>query len=325
LAAGGGGAIAAWNPDQAPEAYSRGIYKLPGNLVMLGFLARLAARSMKQLFQSLLTQEQWFFAWRRRRPNELPGTALQEKSLTFQWPPSGRYFADPFLIKHDGRSCIFFEDFDQRIRRAGISYVDLDAAGHASQAKSVVSPDYHLSYPFVFAHEGQVYMIPESRSMHRVELWRAEAFPDRWIRERTLIEGLDAADATWLSHDGRFWLFANVGVVGGLGGDELHVFWSDAPFGPWQPLPGNPVVSSVRGARPAGRIFEHQGALVRPGQDSAKAYGHRVILYRIGSIEPEWLPGNIGTHSLDVSDDFEVVDGRVRVSRIPWFNPRIRS
>jgi hypothetical protein len=338
LASGGGEVIATWNPDPVPMPYSRGIYRVPRNWVMLVFLARLAVRGVKRFFQNMLTKEEWFFAWRRRQPNELPGTTLQENRVTVQWPPADRFFADPFLIKHDGRNCIFFEDFGRKSGKAGISFVELDAAGRASPAKPALSPDYHLSYPFVFAHEGQVYMIPESRAMHRVELWRAEVFPDRWVRQCTLIEGLDAVDATWLAHDGKFWLFANVGIAGDSGSDELHVFWSDEPFGPWQPLPGNPVVSTVRGARPAGRIFEHQGSLVRPGQDSAKIYGHRVILYRIeelnirryreqaiGTIEPDWLPGNIGTHSLDVNDDFEVVDGRVRVSKISWLNPTVRS
>ena len=60
----------------------------------------------------------------------------------------------------------------------------------------------------------------------------------------------------------------------------------------------------------------------------AKVYGHRIIFYRvermddeayreteIGTIGPEWLPGNLGTHTYSFDDRYEAIDGRVRVLR----------
>jgi hypothetical protein len=35
-----------------------------------------------------------------------------------------------------------------------------------------VERDHHLSYPFVFSHDGAVYMIPETSAANRVELLR---------------------------------------------------------------------------------------------------------------------------------------------------------
>ena len=66
----------------------------------------------------------------------------------------------------------------------------------------------------------------------------------------------------------------------------------------------------------------------KSAQDCAKVYGHRVRFFRIdelseecfheteiAAIEAEWLPGNIGTHTFNFDDKYEVIDGRVRVMR----------
>ncbi len=67
---------------------------------------------------------------------------------------------------------------------------------------------------------------------------------------------------------------------------------------------------------------------MRPGQDCAEVYGHRVVLFRVeqlddegyrevevGVIEPDWLKGNLGTHTFNFDSRYETVDGRVRVMR----------
>jgi hypothetical protein len=145
-----------------------------------------------------------------------------------------------------------------------------------------------------------------------------------------LLDNTSAVDVTWLDYQGRFWLFVGVLPEGHQCSPELHLFWSSAPWGPWHPHGGNPVVTSVRGARAAGLPFEREGQLIRPGQDCAARYGHRVRFYRvdrlspdeyheteIGTIEPEWLPGNVGTHTYNCDSRFETIDGRLRVWRWP--------
>ena len=93
----------------------------------------------------------------------------------------------------------------------------------------------------------------------------------------------------------------------------------------------NPVVSDVRSARPAGRIFLRDGHLIRPAQDCSRAYGWRLVFNRIevlsptdyrespiSAIEPALETGNLRTHSYDSDGAYEVLDGfriRPRVSR----------
>ena len=48
----------------------------------------------------------------------------------------------------------------------------------------------HLSYPYVFAHAGAWYMVPESAQDRRVALYRALDVPYEWERVATLIDGV---------------------------------------------------------------------------------------------------------------------------------------
>ncbi len=308
--------------------YSKGIYRTPGNLAMLSFLMKLFGRMLRRLFSDLLTEEQWSIAWRRRPAASAPEAILAGGPFRLLRPPRGYFYADPFLFVHQGRHLIFFEDYEYASKRAAISWIELDGQGSPSKPRVAISTDYHLSYPYVFEHDGQIYMIPETRASRRIELWRAAAFPDRWEFDRVLLDNIRAVDATWLHYQDQYWLFAGVAVDGGMASSELHVFSSAKPLGPWQPHRGNPVVTSIEGARPAGKLFLHNGRLIRPGQDCAKIYGHRVNLYhveqlddhcyretQVGVIQPDWLPNNIGTHTYNSTNDYETIDGRVCILR----------
>jgi hypothetical protein len=134
-----------------------------------------------------------------------------------------------------------------------------------------------------------------------------------------------------LEQDGRLWLFTAVAEEGASLHDELHLFSATTLEGPWEPHPMNPVVSDVRSARPAGRIFRHRGHLIRPSQDCSRRYGHALVFNRvdvlsaddyaetpIGRIEPDWMPGLVATHTYDAGTAFEVVDGKRVVARWPF-------
>jgi len=296
--------------------------------VMLKFLWRLVARTVRRAVVDLTTEEQWCLAWRPRSGAPVDCPTTDGEPFRRLLPPRGVFYADPFLISHRGRHFIFFEDFEYASRRGVISFVELDPQGRPSQPRVAIDADCHLSYPCVFEHDGQIYMIPETRQRRRIELWLAESFPERWKFDRVLIDDIRAVDATWLHYQNRYWLFAGVPVAQANTSDELHVFWSTSPFGPWQPHRGNPVATAIRGARPAGALFVKNGQLIRPGQDCAVIYGHQVNFYRvevldeaeyretlIGTISPDWLKGNVGTHTYNLDDDYEVIDGRTLILR----------
>ena len=239
-------------------------------------------------------------------------------------------YADPFLFEHDGRHHLFCEEIPHDGPRGVISHTELRLDGApADPPKRVLQAPYHLSYPFVFAHQDDVFMIPETSAARRVELYRAVAFPHEWEREAVLIEDIDAADATILLHDGRLWLFAAVAAANASSLDELHIFWAETIRGPWHPHPCNPVVSDVRCARPAGPIQCWDERLVRPGQDGSRRYGWAISFrqidalsltdyaeHEVGRIEPGDVLGARATHAYAADSRFEAIDLRRRRLRL---------
>jgi hypothetical protein len=304
------------------DTYKKGIYRTPPTPVMVRFLSRLVARKIYRKFRALLFAErtQWFIAYRARSGTQ---TALTDQTCFRVIPcPRGRFYADPFLLKRNRKTYMFFEDFEFQKDRAAISCVEIDRQGELSAPERVLDKGYHMSYPYLFESQGSVYMIPETRARKTIELYRATEFPRNWEFVRIMAKDVLAVDSTLFEHSGKFWLFTNIAVPGGSTFDELHLFYADSLEGEWTPHRKNPVVSDVRRARPAGALFFEGGKLIRPGQDCSLRYGYALTFNEIeilsetnykekpyNRIEPDWCRGSVCTHTYNRNEDFEVLDG----------------
>ena len=140
---------------------------------------------------------EWSVAWRKTH-----GDAIADQpagaGLTFQRHPNnpGSYFADPFVFARDGRHYLFVEEYLYASNKGVISLITIGDDGKLSPSRMVLERPYHLSYPFVFEHDGEIYMIPETGDARRVELYRADRFPDRWSLHSVLIDNIAAYDVT---------------------------------------------------------------------------------------------------------------------------------
>ena len=314
-------------PELEDDNRLRTVERYPTNLQMTRFLVGLGGRMAARTTRRVLWDQQWFIAYRRRQPEIVPPRDLT--GCAFFVPPTDRFYADPFLFSApDGRRYLFFEDWRNADSKALISRIELFPDGTFSSPRVVLERDYHLSYPFVFASGGEIYLLPETADAHRVELYRAVEFPDRWEPDRVLVDGVPMFDATLLERDGKVWMFTNLATRLGTPSNELSVFWSDSLGGKWHPHAQNPVVSDVRCARPAGRLIVHEDRLIRPAQDGSVRYGYaltfREILeltpdsyaeVEVSRITPEAIKGNLGTHHYDADTEFEVFDARVEIPR----------
>ena len=117
-------------------------------------------------------------------------------------------------------------------------------AAHGARA------DHHMSYPFVFEHDGAIYMLPENGEAGRIELHRAVEFPYDWRLERVLLDGLTALDATLHAEDGLLWLFAHI-IGGPHDAGELWLFSARVAGRRVAPTPPEPDRDRP-GHRPAG-------------------------------------------------------------------------
>ncbi len=269
--------------------------------------------------------QQWFLAYR------FGGDAWEGDFRDFTWvlPPKDRFWADPFPLERGGRHWIFFEELMFARRKAHISVIELSRGGARSQPVKVLERDYHLSYPFLIEHEGELFMIPETGTNGSIELYRCRSFPDDWTLEQVLLRKGFFTDATVHRVGDRWWLFANLSPEDTQGSDELNLYYADRLQGPWKPHRRNPVKSDVRGARPAGRLYEEDGKLYRPGQIGAPLYGSGIAIHQVLALSPDEyrevevrrvLPSHprevIGIHTLNRAGDLCVVDGFTRRPRL---------
>lgn len=242
-------------------------------------------------------------------------------------PRRGTFWADPFLFERDGRTYLFFEELSFASGKGHISVLTFGADGHASDAQVVLERPYHLSYPFVFEHAGELFMLPETAANRTIELYRCVTFPHHWTLHTTVMRDVHAVDSTLLEHDGRWWMFTNVAPYAGSSNyDELCIFHAESPLSErWTPHASNPVISHVGFARPAGAFFREQGTLIRPSQDCTGEYGRALRLNRVdvltpddyrevplATIEPNWDPEIVATHSFACNERLVILDGKQR-------------
>ena len=205
--------------------------------------------------------------------------------------------ADPFLVK-DGQDWWLFAEVESERGEIGLAH---SRDGWSWTYKGIVlSEPFHLSYPQVFRHNDQWYMIPETNEANAVRLYRAEDFPTTWTLDQELLTGAPLADASVIQDGGRWWMWAE-DQRGDY--DVLRLFFADDLLGPWSEHPQSPVGSGDRKTtRPGGRVIRYGDRIVRPAQDCANRYGERVWAMEVTELTPErygevarsrpWLEGS---------------------------------
>ncbi len=304
--------------------------------VALRMAKALPRRIAGHLYRLAYHGQHWRVGWRHLDGPDLIDLRRHPPSGWQVLPDDGmRFYADPISIVHRGRHVLFVEDFIHATGKAVISAVTIGPDGPAGRPEPVLEEPHHLSYPFVFEADGEAWMVPESSGAGTIDLYRARAFPGGWVKEAVLVSDVCAGDATLVQHGGSWWMFASVRgapadapLGSGSFSDALHL-WSAPDFrGPWTAHPHNPVVIDIGSARPAGRIVERQGRLIRPVQDCRTGYGGALALARIDRLDgqgyaqsvetilspgPLWAGGRL--HTLDAAGGFEFIDGAVPVRR----------
>jgi hypothetical protein len=291
-----------------------------GSLRTLGESARVFGNALlRRVSRKWLRDDAWFLAYGSGGPRRfLSGGA-------------DGFFADPCAVTHEGTVFVFCESFDYRLGR-GVIAVSRWKNDVLDRPETVLQRPYHLSYPFVFEHDGAWWMVPETYDNRKVELYRAADFPHSWVLDTTLLEDVSAADAT-LHHDGRrWWMFVSIGEHGSSTWDELFVFVADELRGPWRPHARNPVKKSFGSARPAGRLFRRGEELVRPAQDCSRIYGGGIRFCVVDTlteteyaeheaelISPALVPGAEALHTISKAGAFEVYDARLPRA---WLNEK---
>jgi hypothetical protein len=306
-------------PPGAEVAPSRDI--TPGDARTARHVAAVGGRVVRRKLLDAARQHQWFLGVRRRAGDRLP----QEDPAPWRrvLPPPDRSYADPFVLRHGADTFVFLEELLHRTGRGRLAVGRLEGDGELLAVAPILPCEHHTSYPYVFRHDGRLFLIPESGETGRVTLFAATRPPADWEPVASLVDGVAAVDATVHAHDGLLWMWLTVG-------DETFLYLSDRLEAGWTPHPCSPVVSDARTARPAGRPFVHRGRLIRPAQNGAERYGGRVVFNEVvtltpeayrerpcGSLGPDWAGrANLAAHTYTFDGEWEATDGLHTFARL---------
>jgi hypothetical protein len=262
-----------------------------------------------------------------------PATGEARRVPTEWW----RYYADPFLLRREGRAWAFFEDFRYLERRGRIGVVEVLDDLTTSPPLTALEEPHHLSYPFLWEERGRLFMLPESHHARTLDLYECVEFPTRWTLRRRLFDGIDAVDSTLLRHEGRTWLFTSVRAAGSMNARHLAILSTeDLLEGPLEAHPVNEgalyLDQPETSGRGAGPFLRDEAGWLRPAQHNREFYGEGLRLLRIKRLdrrefEEEPFTGDhfaaeaaarFGSHHVSGDASLLLVDARDRFSYLQY-------
>jgi len=236
--------------------------------------------------------------------------------------PPYRYLADPFVCRHGDLDVCFVEDYDFRTKKGKISVFKINGNQYEELGSAIDEP-FHMSYPFIFTVDDELYMCPETGAINEIRLYRCTEFPLRWSFHKTLIKDVSAVDTDIFFYKDKWWLLTNIdsSEIGEVC-SELHVFYADSfDSDAWTPHPKNPVIFDSERARNGGffrdgekllRVFQRQGfdqygesmGIAQINDLGTDTYCEETV----STIDPRLAPKVIGAHSFSFNDGLLAID-----------------
>jgi len=196
--------------------------------------------------------------------------------------------ADPFMIRIANTWYMLFEIINLESKKGEIGLATSQDGLKWDYKQVVLNEPFHLSYPYTFEWQGEIWMVPETQKTKSIRLYKADSFPLHWSFVTTLVTGKAYGDPSLVRFREKWWLFASSRSENFRPAENLHLFVADDLTGPWHEHPCSPVVrGNAKIARPGGRIISFQDRLFRYAQDCAQTYGRQVRACEITELTPD--------------------------------------
>ena len=277
---------------------------------------------------SPLYAESWNVAFRMKSE----GSILSDKKTEFHIiPNSSKYWAaDPMVFEFNGNIFIFAELYDYKLCRGTIGYTLFNGSCFSAW-KQVIVEEYHMSYPYVFCLDNEIYMLPETSEAEQLILYKAVDFPEKWEKVRIISDDVKWVDTTLLLRENGI-----IGFTKQLSEPRVdYMLTFDNEFNLL-----NKVTLSKESdkMRCGGRCFRYNDEMIRVCQDCHEKYGGALIFRfcNINSfaeranltIRPDELCFNKrilldGMHTYTALNSIEVIDIKTRRFNIRNFIRRV--
>lgn len=261
-------------------------------------------------------------------PIQQIATAGNVENFPIKWIEAEQslcFLADPFGLWRENKLYLFAEAYDYRTRRGNIVAYILDAELNILEHRTVLDEPWHLSYPYVFEADGEIWMLPEGYKSGKLSLYRAVNFPWQWEKIPEFSFPHAAIDASPFFAQGCWWIFYTPSQPKEARTSTLMLARADQLTGSWEDISSQPLSQTQSGARMGGTPFYHDGKLVLPTQDCSRTYGGAIRLLNMPpeSIHnPQLTPGELlkapassapftdGLHTLSAVGNITLIDSK---------------
>jgi hypothetical protein len=204
---------------------------------------------------------------------------------------STAFRADPCGFVRDNTPYVIYEhyDYNDEKPKGELRILELDEKLNIRRENVFLRKEHHISYPYLFEHDGHVYMSPETYQNGRISFYRVNLDtmqPEEVLTSSNTVQGIDP---TLFYYNGYWWMF--FGDFRLSPNKNLFLAYTEDIFrGPWK-LHANcdfltPLISNFSGSRMAGSVVQHEGCLYRMGQHCVDGYGRAVCVFRILNLSP---------------------------------------
>src|SRR5262249_24351028 len=132
------------------------------NVQVLRFLLKVAGNYLYNVFQVLCRHEDWQIGTCPGPVERFLEPGAHPKIRWFPRAGRGKFCADPFAVARGDNLYVLFEEFDYRSCKGVICATRVSSRGRVERPQTVLELPVHLSYPYLFEHDGEIYCIPEA-------------------------------------------------------------------------------------------------------------------------------------------------------------------
>ncbi|MEM7133570.1 MAG: hypothetical protein AAF702_45170 [Chloroflexota bacterium] len=214
--------------------------------------------------------------------------AILRKGIVIQNPP-GRFLADPFVIRKDERTICYVEDYYYASKRACVTAVEIFENNKYRILGPVIQEPFHLSFPYLFEYDDDLYMVPESLDSNSVRLYKCLEFPSKWLYVKDIMSEVRVVDTMIFKDDNRWWLLCNKALAeDDKCGVMLMAYYSDDPLTDnWHAHQLNPLIVDDEIARNGGILEVTSSHPVRVRQKQGfNLYGKGMSMASITELSP---------------------------------------
>jgi len=255
----------------------------------------------------------WAIAFTKKTWEE----SVLRKGTKIKNPPN-HFFADPFVIKKQGRTICYVEDYSYKKGIGCISAIELLDGKNYKLLGPIIEEEFHMSFPYIFEYDDELYMVPETSSVNSIRLYKCIEFPLKWEYQKDIMTNIKAVDSIVFEHNKKWWLLNNTS-----GSLELMAYYSESPISEnWTAHTQNPLSFDSLSSRNGGILDIGNSLPIRCRQKQGfNAYGTGLSLAKITELSPrtyneekisdisaDFFPNIKGFHHMHSNDEYTVYD-----------------